>query len=136
MKQELALLVLATFVGFSPAAQARTPLPVVTVDGSDIELRGVSVARDDRGVYAAGWVRRRVGNYGSVNAHLHVDALGADGQTLQTIEARWIGTLPTSIRSRHASIFRARFEPAISASLVSVRVSAEPGPRHPVESER
>lgn len=136
MKQKLALLVLASLVGFSPAAHARTPLPLAIVDGRDIELRGVSAQRDDSGVYAAGWVRRRAGNFGPVNAHVHVDALDTEGQTLQTIEACWMGTLPTSIRSQHAAIFRARFTPPISASLLSVRVSVEPGPRHQVERER
>ena len=119
-----------------PLSDFRRPRIATHCDGGDIELCGLSAERDDSGVHAAGWVRRRAGNSGPINAHLHVDALDTEGQTLQTIEARWMGALPTSIRSRHAATFRARVAPAISASVFSARVSVEPGPRRQAESAR
>lgn len=106
------------------------PIPVETIDGQRLQLRGVSAEQDASGLHASGWVRRDPSNYGLVQAHLHVMALNADGQELQTIETRWQGNLPTGVRSRHAALFRAEFDPAVAASASTVRVSVEPGPRH------
>lgn len=105
-------------------------LPVESIDGQRLQLRGVSAEQDASGLRASGWVRRDPGNYGPVQAHLHAIALDANGRALQTVETRWHGNLPTVVRSRHAALFRVEFDPAVAASTSIVRVSVEPGPLH------
>lgn len=114
-------------------AQARESLPVATMDGRVLELRSVTALRRDDAVYASGWVRLRTGHYVYAPAHLHVEALNADGEVLQTIETRWQGDPSSRVHARRAALFRTEFDPALSATIASVRISIENGPRHAAE---
>jgi hypothetical protein len=104
-------------------------LPVSIVEHESLLLRGVSAEVGQSGIQVRGWVRRDIASYGPISAHLHVEALAGDGQTLRTIEAGWQGELPSLIRYRRAAIFRAVLP--TDEATTAVRISIADGPRHP-----
>ncbi len=114
----------------APLAEARTSLPVTIENGFGLELSGVHSEIDEGVVSTSGWVRRRLGSFGSINAHLHVALLGADGQAIQTIDARWTGTPSHRVRNHHIAIFRARAPQPEGTEVAGVRVTVERGARH------
>lgn len=118
----------------TPSANAQEYLPVEVTDGSNVSLSGVSAERDEAGARVRGWVRRRAGSRGPINAHLHVAVVDTTGNTLRTIETGWNGTLPSGIRGRRAALFRAELDPTLSAAAAIVRVSVQAGSRHGEES--
>ena len=122
-------------IAFSQTAIAETghQVPVETVDGQRLHLRGVSAEREESGLHTRGWVRRDPGNNSPVRAHLHVIALAADGSALQTLEAKWQGNLLAGVRKRRTVLFRVVIDPSIAESVARIRVSIEPGSRHPPE---
>ncbi len=130
MKTVFAMLMALSLIAGATTARADTVLPVVTVNGEGLVLRAVGAQLEDGRLRVSGWVRRAPGNYGPFNAHLHVDALGLEGQTLETLEARWSGILSSDLRRRRDAYFRVRFDQLDATAPVSVRVSIQPGRRH------
>lgn len=104
-------------------------LPVSLVEHEYLLLRGVSAEVEQTGIKVRGWVRRDMSSYGPISAHLHVEALAADGDTVRTIEASWQGGLPSLIRYRRAAVFRAVLP--TDEATTAVRVSISDGPLHP-----
>lgn len=104
-------------------------LPVSIVEHENLLLRGVSAEVGQTGIQVRGWVRRDMSSYGPISAHLHIEALASDGETLRTIEAGWQGELPSAIRNRRAALFRAVLP--TDETTTAIRVSIANGPRHP-----
>jgi hypothetical protein len=128
----LKILILAAALSVSTvtATDASSPsLPAIIVEHEYLLLRGVRAEVGQTGIQVRGWVRRDMSSYGPISAHLHVEALAGDGQTLRTIEASWRGELPSLIRYRRAAIFRAVLP--YDEATTAVRVSIADGPRHP-----
>lgn len=124
------ILAAALSVSTVTTTDASSPsLPVSIVEHEYLLLRGVSAEVEQTGIQVRGWVRRDRSSYASISAHLHIEALAGDGQTLRTIEAGWQSELPSLIRYRRAAIFRAVL-PSDEATT-AVRVSIADGPRHP-----
>ncbi len=130
MKTVVAMLMALSMIAGATTAQAHTVLPVVKVNGEGLVLRAVGAELEDGRLRISGWVRRAPGSYGPFNAHLHVEALGSEGQTLETLETRWSGILSSDIRRRRDAFFRVRFDELDGAAPASVRVSIQPGRRH------
>lgn len=103
-------------------------LPVEVANGPKVEVRGATAERSESGLYARGWVKRKLGRWGPIHAHLHIEGLDAQGATLQLLETQWRGNL--SSRTRTLGSFNAKFDPFTSAQITRVRFSVQPGSRH------
>lgn len=110
------------------AAASDAPVPVSVVEHDRLLIRGVSAEATASGIEVSGWVRRKSSSYASISAHLHVEALAANGETVRTVETQWQGDLPSALRYRRAAPFRALL--AHDGTIDSVRVSVAAGPRH------
>lgn len=125
----LSILAVGLTIAMGPlSAQAASQLPIEVRNGSDVEVRGASAKRDETGVGVHGWVYRRVGSHGLIDAHLHIEGVGREGATLEMTSAHWSGSLGTRTRTPRA--FKAKFDIATAASIERVRVSVQPGRRH------
>lgn len=128
MKGELFALVLG--LSFSTVSRADTALelPVEVVNSSSVEIRGASATRDESGLRTHGWVKRKLGHFGPVSAHLHVEGLDSHGSTLQLVETNLVGNLPS--RTRTPARFSANFTLSQPDQIARVRVSVQPGRHH------
>ena len=123
--------ILAVGLAFSMetnSAQAASQLPVELINGPKVEIHAASADRNAPDVIAHGWVRRKVGTYGPISAHLHVEGLDSEGATLELIDAYWPGSLGK--RTLELRPFNAKFDVAIAAKIERVRISVQPGRRH------
>lgn len=109
-------------------AQGDAKLPVETIDSQMVQLQGVSAERTTSQVRAHGWVRRKLGAFGAITEHLHIEGLDAKGSTIEQIETAWQGQLGT--RTKSAKTFRAEFDSANGNRIERVRVSVQPGRNH------
>lgn len=104
-------------------------IAVETVSRHKVVLRGFDVERRDDGrLYVHGWARRETGRAGLINAHVHVEAFGAEGAGLGVTEGGW--SAPLSRRDRAAVSVHVELTEYPSAFISRVRVSVEPGARH------
>lgn len=106
-------------------------LPVDVVNGPMVEVRGAFAERDESGLHARGWVKRKLGRFGPIRSHLHVEGLDAQGVPLKSLETQWRGNLPA--RPSSLAPFSANFSPLTAAQIKSVRISVQPGVRHDVK---
>lgn len=127
--QWLPSLALGFTVAIGPiSAQAASQLPVEFINSSKVEVRGASAERSETDVRAHGWVRRKLGVYGPIDAHLHVEGLDAAGATLELIDAYWSGSL--GARTPKLRPFNAKFNVTTAARIERVRISVQPGRQH------
>lgn len=110
------------------AGDVPEPVPVSVLEHDGLRIRGVSAEVAATGIEVSGWVRRERSSYAPISAHLHIDALGANGETLRTVETQWQGELPSALRYRRPAPFRALL--AHDTAIASIRVSIAAGPRH------
>jgi len=117
-----------SFIAGPSLAETSTKLPVDVVNGQKVEVRGASAERDEKGLIARGWVRRKLGAYGPISAHLHVDGLDDKGATVELVNIGWSGSLGT--RPPTPKVFKAKFDPLGAGQIERVRISVQPGRTH------
>jgi hypothetical protein len=128
MKPAFFIAVVMALTPTTGAIASDAQLPVSVVEHERLQIRGVSAEAVSTGIEVSGWVRRDNSSYGPVSAHIHIEALAANGETLRTIETQWQGELPSALRYRRPAPFRALLEG--DTAIASVRVSIAAGPRH------
>lgn len=128
MKPAFFIAIVMALTPTTGAIASDAQLPVSVVGHERLQIRGVSAEAVSTGIDVSGWVRRDNSSYGPISAHIHVEALAANGETLRTTETQWQGELPSALRYRRAAPFRALIEG--DTAIASVRVSIAAGPRH------
>lgn len=128
MKRAFFVAVVMALSQTTAAVASGAHLPVSVVEHERLQIRGVAAEAVSTGIEVSGWVRRDNSSYAPISAHLHIEALGANGETLRTVETQLRGELPSALRYRRPASFRALL--AHDTAISSIRVSIAAGPRH------
>lgn len=128
MKPVFFIAVVMALAQTTAAIASGAHFPVSVVEHERLQIHGVTAEAVSTGIEVNGWVRRDNASYAPISAHIHVEALAANGETLRTIESQWQGELPSALRYRRPAPFRAFLEG--DSAIATVRVSIAGGPRH------
>lgn len=121
MKKKIALLIFSLMAGSVANAAAPT---LEAEAGYKVQLRNIAFDQSDRGGTVTGWISRAPGAFGSIDAHLHIDLIGADRKVLDRVEYGWLGRLP--VRPQRSLPIRASLSEGQlrGVELISVKVAA------------
>jgi len=93
-----------------------------------VRVWGTSAVRVSDGAKVSGYAKRRLAPNGSVNEHVHAEALDQDGRLLESKDVRW--NTEASVRVKASTSFQTTFGsmPIGEPSRIQLRVVE--GPAH------
>lgn len=112
-------------IGLITAGPAQAAAPTLKAEsGYKVELRGITFHENSNGGTVTGWASRALGAFGPIEAHLHIDLIGADSATLRRVEYGKFERLP--VRPKRSQRIRAALsaEQLQGVEMISVKVVA------------
>jgi hypothetical protein len=129
MMRWIAAVSLAWTASCASAPSVQSAVSVDLVQGEMIELWGVTGWRTTDGLVVSGNAKQRlVPKNELLDEHLHAEAIGSDGQILETRDVSWNSL--ASLRTRDRATFRTHFDTAMSAAISRVRMAVVAGRVH------
>lgn len=125
MRKKIALSLICLMA--AGAADAGAPT-LKAESGYKVNLRNMAFQDSEDGGTVTGWASRALGAFGSIEAHLHVDLIGAHKEILHRMEHGWFGRLP--VRPERSERIRVSLSNAQLNGVEAISVKVAPGRMH------